>query len=115
MLSVILHFSDKTLINHHCFVNRVYKYSSTRFKTRAEQEVKKADHLAKIGELVLKLVFSFTFSLSFTSLNIVFFISAEEKAREAESKRIALEARLGQDLSKDSRVRQSRYSGSFVM
>ena len=28
---------------------RVYKYTSTRFKTRAEQEVKKADHLAKIG------------------------------------------------------------------
>ncbi|XP_070820416.1 ATPase MORC2 isoform X2 [Chaetodon trifascialis] len=56
---------------------RVYKYSSTRFKTRAEQEVKKADHLAKI---------------------------AEEKAREADSKRIALEARLGEDLSKDSRA-----------
>uniref|UniRef100_A0A3Q1HLY8 CW-type domain-containing protein n=1 Tax=Anabas testudineus TaxID=64144 RepID=A0A3Q1HLY8_ANATE len=56
---------------------RVYKYSSTRFKTRAEQEVKKADHLAKI---------------------------AEEKAREADSKRAALEARLGEDLSKDSRA-----------
>uniref|UniRef100_A0A3Q3JSU9 CW-type domain-containing protein n=1 Tax=Monopterus albus TaxID=43700 RepID=A0A3Q3JSU9_MONAL len=56
---------------------RVYKYSSTRFKTRAEQEVKKADHLAKI---------------------------AEEKAREADSKRMALEARLGEDLSKDSRA-----------
>ncbi|XP_072289495.1 ATPase MORC2 isoform X2 [Eucyclogobius newberryi] len=56
---------------------RLYKYSSTRFKTRAEQEVKKADHLAKI---------------------------AEEKAREAESKRIALEAKHGDDLSKDSRA-----------
>uniref|UniRef100_A0A667YDJ7 MORC family CW-type zinc finger 2 n=1 Tax=Myripristis murdjan TaxID=586833 RepID=A0A667YDJ7_9TELE len=56
---------------------RVYKYSSTRFKTRAEQEVKKADHLAKI---------------------------AEEKAREAESKRLALEAKLGDDLSKESRA-----------
>ncbi|XP_029018303.1 ATPase MORC2 isoform X2 [Betta splendens] len=56
---------------------RVYKYSSTRFKTRAEQEVKKADHLAKL---------------------------AEEKAREADSKRVALEARLGDDLSKDSRA-----------
>ncbi|MEQ2171468.1 ATPase morc2a, partial [Goodea atripinnis] len=55
---------------------RVYKYSSTRFKTRAEQEVKKADHLAKI---------------------------AEEKAREAESKRVAMEARLGDNLSKESR------------
>uniref|UniRef100_A0A7N8YPU4 MORC family CW-type zinc finger 2 n=1 Tax=Mastacembelus armatus TaxID=205130 RepID=A0A7N8YPU4_9TELE len=55
---------------------RVYKYSSTRFKTRAEQEVKKADHLAKI---------------------------AEEKAREADSKRVALETRLGEDLSKESR------------
>lgn len=32
------------------FKIRLYKYSSTRFKTRAEQEVKKADHLAKIGE-----------------------------------------------------------------
>lgn len=29
---------------------RMYKYTSTRFKTRAEQEVKKADHLAKLGE-----------------------------------------------------------------
>ena len=28
-----------------------------RFKTRAEQEVKKADHLAKIGELVVKCVY----------------------------------------------------------
>lgn len=46
---------------HSCFANRFYKYSSTRFKTRAEQEVKKADHLAKIGELVVKLVFSLTF------------------------------------------------------
>uniref|UniRef100_A0A6Q2YAJ0 CW-type domain-containing protein n=1 Tax=Esox lucius TaxID=8010 RepID=A0A6Q2YAJ0_ESOLU len=57
---------------------RVYKYTSTRFKTRAEQEVKKADHLAKI---------------------------AEEKAREAESKSLALEAKLGDDLSRESRVR----------
>lgn len=39
------------------FSYRVYKYSSTRFKTRAEQEVKKADHLAKIGKLVLAYVF----------------------------------------------------------
>lgn len=31
---------------------RMYKYTSTRFKTRAEQEVKKADHLAKLGEYV---------------------------------------------------------------
>uniref|UniRef100_A0A8C4ZHG9 CW-type domain-containing protein n=1 Tax=Gadus morhua TaxID=8049 RepID=A0A8C4ZHG9_GADMO len=56
---------------------RSYKYSSTRFKTRAEQEVKKAEHLAKI---------------------------AEEKAREAESKRLALEAKTGDDLSKESRT-----------
>uniref|UniRef100_A0A8L0DKU0 CW-type domain-containing protein n=1 Tax=Oncorhynchus mykiss TaxID=8022 RepID=A0A8L0DKU0_ONCMY len=56
---------------------RVYKYTSTRFKTRAEQEVKKADHLAKI---------------------------AEEKAREAESKSLSLEAKLGDDLSKESRI-----------
>lgn len=32
--------------------------------------------------------------------------SAEEKAREAESKRITLEARLGEDVSKESRVSQ---------
>lgn len=29
----------------------MYKYTSNRFKTRAEQEVKKAEHMAKIGEL----------------------------------------------------------------
>ncbi|KAM9858831.1 ATPase MORC2 isoform 1-T1 [Aulostomus maculatus] len=56
---------------------RVYKYSSTRFKTRAEQEVKKADHLAKI---------------------------AEDKAREAESKSLSFEAKLIHDVSKDSRA-----------
>ncbi|XP_074526936.1 ATPase MORC2 isoform X2 [Halichoeres trimaculatus] len=67
---------------------RVYKYSSTRFKTRAEQEVKKADHLAKI---------------------------AEEKAKEAESKRIALEARLGDDLSKDSRAILRKVQDSAMM
>uniref|UniRef100_A0AAY4A3L2 CW-type domain-containing protein n=1 Tax=Denticeps clupeoides TaxID=299321 RepID=A0AAY4A3L2_9TELE len=55
----------------------VYKYTSTRFKTRAEQEVKKADHLAKV---------------------------AEEKAHEAESKARALEAKLGDDLSRDARA-----------
>uniref|UniRef100_A0A3B4WD76 MORC family CW-type zinc finger 2 n=1 Tax=Seriola lalandi dorsalis TaxID=1841481 RepID=A0A3B4WD76_SERLL len=67
---------------------RVYKYSSTRFKTRAEQEVKKADHLAKI---------------------------AEEKAREAESKRLALEARLGEDVSKDSRAILRKVQDSAMM
>uniref|UniRef100_A0A671YCK3 MORC family CW-type zinc finger 2 n=1 Tax=Sparus aurata TaxID=8175 RepID=A0A671YCK3_SPAAU len=70
------------------FKPRVYKYSSTRFKTRAEQEVKKADHLAKI---------------------------AEEKAREAESKRVALEARLGEDLSKDSRAILRKVQDSAMM
>ncbi|CAN9513265.1 unnamed protein product [Ophioblennius macclurei] len=67
---------------------RVYKYSSNRFKTRAEQEVKKADHLAKI---------------------------AEEKAREAESKRLALEDRLGDDLSKDSRAILRKVQDSAMM
>uniref|UniRef100_A0A8C4HCN4 CW-type domain-containing protein n=1 Tax=Dicentrarchus labrax TaxID=13489 RepID=A0A8C4HCN4_DICLA len=67
---------------------RVYKYSSTRFKTRAEQEVKKADHLAKI---------------------------AEEKAREADSKRVALEASLGEDLSKDSRAILRKVQDSAMM
>lgn len=32
---------------------------------------------------------------------------AEEKAREAESKSVAMEARLGNDLSKESRVKKS--------
>ncbi|XP_053135226.1 ATPase MORC2 isoform X2 [Hemicordylus capensis] len=56
---------------------RMYKYTSKRFKTRAEQEVKKAEHMARI---------------------------AEEKAREAESKARALELRLGADLTRESRV-----------
>ncbi|XP_072839733.2 ATPase MORC2 isoform X1 [Pogona vitticeps] len=56
---------------------RMYKYTSKRFKTRAEQEVKKADHMARI---------------------------AEEKAREAESKARALELSLGGDLTRESRV-----------
>lgn len=106
------------------FFTRVYKYSSTRFKTRAEQEVKKADHLAKIGELMVKWLFSsVSFMLWPSSVNnmcFVFFVflflfcflnSAEEKAREAESKRIALEARLGEDVSKESRVSQKLYFG----
>ncbi|XP_037634571.1 ATPase MORC2 isoform X1 [Sebastes umbrosus] len=67
---------------------RVYKYTSTRFKTRAEQEVKKADHLAKI---------------------------AEEKAREAESKQMTTEARLGGDLSKDSRAILRKVQDSAMM
>ncbi|KAM5193777.1 ATPase MORC2 isoform 1-T4 [Mantella aurantiaca] len=56
---------------------RMYKYTSNRFKTRAEQEVKKAEHTAKI---------------------------AEEKAREAESKARAMESRLGDELSRESRA-----------
>ncbi|XP_070619238.1 LOW QUALITY PROTEIN: ATPase MORC2 [Erythrolamprus reginae] len=56
---------------------RMFQYTSKRFKTRAEQEVKKAEHLARI---------------------------VEEKAREAESKARALELRLGGDLSRESRV-----------
>ncbi|XP_053225060.1 ATPase MORC2 [Podarcis raffonei] len=59
------------------FKPRMYKYTSKRFKTRAEQEVKKTEHLARI---------------------------AEEKAREAESKARALELRLGGDLTRESRV-----------
>lgn len=35
------------LINSACY--RMYKYTSNRFKTRAEQEVKKAEHMARIG------------------------------------------------------------------
>ncbi|XP_069788885.1 ATPase MORC2 isoform X2 [Narcine bancroftii] len=59
------------------FKPRMYKYTSYRFKTRAEQEVKKAEHLMKI---------------------------AEEKSREAESKARALVLKLGGDLSRESRV-----------
>uniref|UniRef100_A0A8B9I1R3 CW-type domain-containing protein n=1 Tax=Astyanax mexicanus TaxID=7994 RepID=A0A8B9I1R3_ASTMX len=73
-----------------CLYNpRMYKYTSTRFKTRAEQEVKKADHLAKL---------------------------AEEKAREAESKARALELKLGDDLSKEARaaLRKAQDSASAL-
>ncbi|XP_005081451.1 ATPase MORC2B-like [Mesocricetus auratus] len=56
---------------------RKYTFTSSRFKTRAEQEVKKADQVARL---------------------------AEEKAREAESKVRALEMHIGGDLSRDSRV-----------
>ncbi|XP_042193559.1 ATPase MORC2 [Callorhinchus milii] len=56
---------------------RMYKYTSNRFKTRAEQEVKKAEHLMKV---------------------------AEEKAREEESKARALVAKMGGDLSREARV-----------
>ncbi|KAH0625491.1 hypothetical protein JD844_015032 [Phrynosoma platyrhinos] len=56
---------------------RMYKYTSNRFKTRAEQEVKKAEHMARI---------------------------AEEKAREAESKARGFELRLGGNLTRESRV-----------
>ncbi|KAL6087272.1 hypothetical protein STEG23_021164 [Scotinomys teguina] len=56
---------------------RKYTFTSSRFKTRAEQEVKKADQVAWL---------------------------AEEKAREAESKARALEIRVGGDISRVSRV-----------
>lgn len=47
--------------------------------------------------------------------NTLFLFSvAEEKAREADSKRVALEARLGEDLSKESRVRQLCYFSCFT-
>uniref|UniRef100_A0A671KNB2 MORC family CW-type zinc finger protein 2A-like n=1 Tax=Sinocyclocheilus anshuiensis TaxID=1608454 RepID=A0A671KNB2_9TELE len=71
-----------------CLYNpRMYKYTSTRFKTRAEQEVKKADHLSKL---------------------------AEEKAREAESKARALELKLGDDLSKEARAALRKAQDSAV-
>ncbi|NXB06092.1 MORC2 protein, partial [Cnemophilus loriae] len=66
---------------------RMYKYTSNRFKTRAEQEVKKAEHVARI---------------------------AEEKAREAESKARALELRLGGDLTRESRVTLRQVQNSAV-
>ncbi|KAL4646497.1 MORC family CW-type zinc finger protein 2 isoform X1 [Arapaima gigas] len=67
---------------------RMYKYTSTRFKTRAEQEVKKVDHLAKI---------------------------AEEKAREAESKSLALELKLADDLSREARAMLRKAQESATM
>uniref|UniRef100_A0A8C3QW24 MORC family CW-type zinc finger 2 n=1 Tax=Cyanoderma ruficeps TaxID=181631 RepID=A0A8C3QW24_9PASS len=66
---------------------RMYKYTSNRFKTRAEQEVKKAEHMARI---------------------------AEEKAREAESKARALELRLGGDLTRESRVALRQVQNSAI-
>ncbi|XP_075574771.1 ATPase MORC2 isoform X1 [Pelecanus crispus] len=66
---------------------RMYKYTSNRFKTRAEQEVKKAEHMARI---------------------------AEEKAREAESKARALELRLGGDLTRESRVTLRHVQNSAI-
>lgn len=91
------------------FDDRVYKYSSTRFKTRAEQEVKKADHLAKIGGLVFACVFTCFFYCRCSGSSqllfyFIFFESAEEKSREAESKRLEFEARVGDSVSKESRV-----------
>ncbi|NXA72754.1 MORC2 protein, partial [Thryothorus ludovicianus] len=66
---------------------RMYKYTSNRFKTRAEQEVKKAEHMARI---------------------------AEEKAREVESKARALELRLGGDLTRESRVTLRQVQNSAI-
>ncbi|NXW45215.1 MORC2 protein, partial [Nyctiprogne leucopyga] len=66
---------------------RMYKYTSNRFKTRAEQEVKKAEHMARI---------------------------AEEKAREAESKARALELHLGGDLTRESRMTLRQVQNSAV-
>ncbi|XP_027751183.1 MORC family CW-type zinc finger protein 2 isoform X1 [Empidonax traillii] len=66
---------------------RMYKYTSNRFKTRAEQEVKKAEHMARI---------------------------AEEKAREAESKARALEQRLGGDLTRESRATLRQVQNSAI-
>ncbi|XP_068767400.1 ATPase MORC2 isoform X3 [Struthio camelus] len=66
---------------------RMYKYTSNRFKTRAEQEVKRAEHMARI---------------------------AEEKAREAESKARALELRLGGDLTRESRVTLRQVQNSAI-
>ncbi|KAJ6656701.1 hypothetical protein lerEdw1_003588 [Lerista edwardsae] len=66
---------------------RMYKYTSKRFKTRAEQEVMKTEHMARVGESV---------SMS----------TAEEKAREAESKARALELRLGGNLTRESRKQE---------
>ncbi|KFO38390.1 ATPase MORC2-like [Fukomys damarensis] len=56
---------------------RMYKYTSSRFKTRAEQEMKKAEHVAWL---------------------------AEEKAWEAESKARSLQVRIGGAITRDSKV-----------
>ncbi|XP_032561679.1 ATPase MORC2 isoform X2 [Chiroxiphia lanceolata] len=65
---------------------RMYKYTSNRFKTRAEQEVKKAEHMARI----------------------------EEKAREAESKARVLEQHLGGDLTRESRATLRQVQNSAI-
>lgn len=109
----------------------MYKYTSTRFKTRAEQEVKKADHLAKLCEYIKTHLYFIEVPVmrpkvairntdwcldlwcvcdncNFIVLSgffILFYSKAEEKAREAESKARALELKLGNDLSKEARVR----------
>lgn len=67
---------------------RKYRYTSNRFKTRAEQEVKKAEHTSKI---------------------------AEEKAKEAESKARALELRLSGDLSRESRATLRQVQNTAIM
>lgn len=59
------------------FADRVYKYSSTRFKTRAEQEVKKADHLAKIGELIL----AYFFKCIFKYIHHSFFLNSWRESK----------------------------------
>ncbi|XP_063105423.1 ATPase MORC2-like [Cavia porcellus] len=56
---------------------RMYKYTSNRFKTRAKQEVEKAEHVAWI---------------------------AQEKAWEAESKARTLEVRIGGNLTRESKM-----------
>ncbi|NXM70035.1 MORC2 protein, partial [Serilophus lunatus] len=66
---------------------RMYKYTSNRFKTRAEQEVKKAEHMARI---------------------------AEDKAREAETKACALVQRLGGDLTRESRALLRQVQNSAI-
>ncbi|XP_033374196.1 ATPase MORC2 isoform X3 [Parus major] len=106
---------------------RMYKYTSNRFKTRAEQEVKKAEHMARIAFSRLNTPSSPSLSpeqRSSSPWNISVAPSglnpaapgpscaglqgwrqlSEEKAREAESKARALELRLGGDLTRESRV-----------
>ena len=58
-------------------------------------------------------MFSFSHHLTICVFIYLLFNSAEEKAREAESKRIALEGRLGEDVSKESRVSHSLHFDSF--
>ncbi|KAM5235487.1 ATPase MORC2-like [Ctenodactylus gundi] len=66
---------------------RMYKYVSCHFKTRAEQEIKRAEHAARM---------------------------ADERAEEAESKARVLETSLGGELARESRVKLRQVQNTAI-